>query len=558
MQNYTVIDSKKLHPNRKFDKYLIFTLLLILFHTIGNIIWIYLNNIPFGWDQSAHIIATIKYAHYLKNNVFNIIDFLKLSNYYPIFVYLSGLPLAIISNFNLKVIQFTGTIFFVISIMFLYFYALQLTKNKRLSFLTAFLFSFFITIAQTSRDYMLDLPLTAAVLATLFFEEKLREKIQIKHIYLFFISFAIAQSIKWYAFVYLFIPILFFLCYSIKNNKFRKLINSHFLLGFLLFLILVLPWYLVNYSTIFQQGSFAFTGESLIRPSLFSLDFFFSHLKLIIMFQIHFIGFIVFIISSLFLIKSEWNRKWELVLILIFNYIFFTFIPNKNIRYLIPLMPFFGITIAYGINKLLEAKKPLLISAASFIILYYLISYLILSFGIPVYPKYKHTLNFPILKWVDVYYLADYPVKLMYDSNIWPQQSIVEETLALSDKNKEEIRMLLDVDRLYLNSDNLRLFAVKKRITNLLITSYNTKINLKNEQQIQQYLSNFDFALIPQKNVVGEDKNYIAYRPLLKLQQYFLSRKARNFELIRTYDLPQSQSLIPDSDTLFLYKKKTK
>lgn len=555
MQNYTPVNVKSEGKKGRFDKYLILTLLLVLFHIIGNIIWIYLNNIPFGWDQSAHTIATIKYANYLMNNSFNIIDFLKLSNYYPIFIYLFGLPIALVSNFNLKAIQFTGTIFFILGIVFLYYYVLELSRNKRLSLIAAFLFSFFITIVQTSRDYMLDLPLTTAILATLYFVEKLRRKIEIKYIYLFFIFFAFAQSIKWYAFVYLFIPILFFFFYSIKNHKLRNLINCHFLLGFSLFLILVLPWYLVNYSTLFQQGSFAFTGESLIRPSLFSLDFFFSHLKLIIMFQTHFIGFIVFTISGLFLIKSEWNRKWEMVSILAFIYIFFTFIPNKNIRYLIPLMPFFGIVIAYGLNKLFQTKKPLFISISSFILFYYLISYLILSFGIPVYPKYKYTLNFPILKWLDVYYLADYPVKLIYDRSIWPQLSIIEEIMTLSGQNKEQIRILLDVDRLYFNSDNLRLLAITKSLSNLLITSYNTKINLENEQQIRFYLNNFDYVLIPNNNVVGEDKNYIAFKPLLKFQQYFLSGKAENFKLVKSYVLPQSQSIVPDSDILYLYKR---
>ena len=180
MQNYTPISNINEGKKGRLDKYLILTLLLVLFHTIGNIIWIYLNNIPFGWDQSAHTIATIKYANYLINNSFNIIDFLRLSNYYPIFIYLFSIPITLISNFNLKIIQFTGTIFFISSIVFLYHYVLELSKNKKLSFITAFLFSFFITIVQTSRDYMLDLPLTTAILATLYFVEKLRKKIEIK------------------------------------------------------------------------------------------------------------------------------------------------------------------------------------------------------------------------------------------------------------------------------------------------------------------------------------------------------------------------------------------
>jgi len=547
MQNYTAIDSKKLHPNSKFDKYLIFTLILILFHIIGNIIWIYLNKAPLNWDPSIHIINTIKYAQYLQNITkhFNIVEFFQLSNYYPVFVYLTTFPLAFLSGGNYKIIAFSGSIFFGFSLLFLYLYTLQLFKKNNLAFYCTFIFSFFITINQSSRDYMLDLPLTTLLIISLYFLEKYRKNFRIKYIYLFFLFFSFAQLTKWYAFVYLLIPIIFFLSHINKNKI--NLPIKHIVTNMVMFLSIVSPWYLINFVVLFIKSSRAWFGETVTKSNILSFDFLLSHLKLLIMFQINFFGFLIFLLSLFLLIKSKYQRKWEVILVILFNYIFFTFIPNRNIRYLIPVMPFIAIVMSYGITIFIQSKQALIRFLYTAFLVYYVISYFILTFGIPIQPRYKYAINFPILSWVDIYYLSNYPVKLIYDRNVWPHDQILQD-MNLQSQNKN-ISFFLSADKYYLNADYFNLLILTRNLTNMKISSYYKYEDMHN------FLKNFDYVIVPEINVVGEDKNYVSYIPLTAFQQYFLSGKAKNFTLIKKYQLPRDENSLVD--TLLLYKKKS-
>lgn len=547
MENYTPVADKNEGKREKFDKYLILTLLLILFHTIGNAIWIYLNKAPLNWDPSIHLINTFKYAQYLKEifTNFNLISFLQISNYYPIFIYLINIPFIYLFSENYKIITFTSSLFFGLSILFLYLYTVQLFKKTNLAFYSAFIFSFFITINQSSREFMLDLPLTTLIIISLYYLEKFRQNFKVRNIYLFFLFFSFAQLTKWYAFIYLLLPIIYFVIHFYKSKK--GLPIKHIVLNIIMFLLIVSPWYWVNFIILFIKSSRAWFGEAVVKPNIFSTDFLLSHLKLLIIFQLNFFGFITLMLSSFLLIKSKYQRKWEIILVVIFNYLFFTFIPNRNIRYLIPLTPFIAIIMGYGASILIESRKMLIRVFCMAFLAYYVISYLVLTFGIPIRPYYKYAFNFPILSWVDVYYLSDYPVKLIYDKNIWPHDQILTDINSLSDY--KDASFFLCADKYYLNADYFNLLILTRKLTNLKISSYYRYEDLPN------FLKDFDYIIIPKINVVGEDKNYVSYKPLTIFQQYFLSGKAINFELVKTYILPQSQSLIPDSDILYLYKK---
>lgn len=189
MNNYTPLQNIKSHFRKNINIYDFLLGGLVIFHIIHNVIWIYFNNVPTNWDPSVHLMMTFDYANYVKHSIlqFNIIDFLRLSDYYPIFFYIFNAPLAILSNFNVKVMIFSSTFYFIIAIIFLYGVVLELWKDKKKAFYTSFFFSFFITISQASRDYLLDIPLTAALLASYFFLLKLRNNYHIRYIYLFFL-----------------------------------------------------------------------------------------------------------------------------------------------------------------------------------------------------------------------------------------------------------------------------------------------------------------------------------------------------------------------------------
>ena len=546
MNNYTEINLDKRRKLFNFNKNSLSVVILIFFHFLMNIWWIFHNNVPLNWDPSIHIMNTYKFTNSIPTFLlnFNIIEFLKISNYYPIFIYILNIPLLFISNGNYKILLLSGTLFFSMTIMFLYLYSSKLFNNKNIGFLTVFFFSFFITIYQSSREYMLDIPLTALIMSCLYFLEKGRQKNKAKYIYMFFLIFAFAQLTKWYAFIYLLIPTLFF-----TVNNFRQIKSTyinHIAKAIIIFITIVLPWYMVNFDTILGKSSRAWIGEIVDKVNSFSWEQILLHLKLIILFQTNFFGFLFLIVSVYFIIKNKSHRKFELLAMVLFLYLFFSFIPNKNIRYLIPLMPFIAMIMAYGVHYLIETKKILFIFLSSFLIFYYIFSFFVLSFGIPIFPRYKFSLRLPLINWIDLYYLADYPVKIIYDENMWPQQQIVNDIKNITNKNTA---LFLCAVRYLLNADNFNLIMMMNHVDNIQLSSYYQL------QEMKEFLKDFEFILIPKNHVIGEEKNYVSYKPLSKFQQYFLSGNATNYSLIKTYFLPSSQSLIDDSDILYLYKK---
>jgi hypothetical protein len=90
--NYTKLDRQIHHQKKPIDIYLVAVLVLISFHVIGNIIWIYLNNVPPPSDAGLHTVLSLRFTEYIKTNLFNfnIIYFLKISNYYTPFTHLVG------------------------------------------------------------------------------------------------------------------------------------------------------------------------------------------------------------------------------------------------------------------------------------------------------------------------------------------------------------------------------------------------------------------------------------------------------------------------------------
>ena len=69
---------------------------------------------------------------------FNWHTFLTITTYYAPFTQVVGMIIGFIDPYNYKIVQFTGTIFFVLAMLFLYLYTKENTKNSAIAFLSVF------------------------------------------------------------------------------------------------------------------------------------------------------------------------------------------------------------------------------------------------------------------------------------------------------------------------------------------------------------------------------------------------------------------------------------
>ena len=276
---------------------------------------------------------------------------------------------------------------------------------------------------------MLDIPLTALVFAALYFLEKSKAFSKLKYTIAFFIASALMFLTKWYGFVFILVPLVFTIVDMIKKGEGRRLSWKGLVWGMSLFSLIVFPWYSANLQALTSTASYTSQGELADPQSLLSFDNFFFYPRLIMLFQLTFAGTLFLASSLILLIKSlKSNKQLKLILLsLVASILFFTFVPNKNIRILMPAMPFLAVFMALGMDKGLKKLNPVYNFLTSIVVSYLVISYLILSFGLIVYPQYKYAVNAPLLGWMDLYYLDSHPVKVIFDEPALLYEAILKD-----------------------------------------------------------------------------------------------------------------------------------
>ncbi len=555
-KNYTSLDRTK--P----DKYLIFTLLLMVFSFLANSLWIYLNQNPLDFDPIGHTFASLNSAEYIKMhlfNNFNLGDFMRISPGYPNFVHIASLPLIYFFGNSWKIIEFTGTIFLLVSIIAIFLYVRQISKNSRIAFFSAFFYSFFISIVQYSRFHMLDIPLTAMVLLTMYFWEKFKTSDKYVYFYAGIITMGFAQITKWHAFIFLLIPGLFLLFYLYKSKKlFSGKFVFHLLIMVLILIVIVVPWYYYNFASFLRLGMINYKGEPDDPKNMLNLANILYYPKVIINFQTHFLGLLFFIFSCLRL-QIRKNKYLVLPLLtLIFSYIFFTFfVINKNIRVLFAIMPFISLIMAVGAERIIVLTKKNFLSLVlklflSGITLYFVFSYFVLSFGFPIKPDTRVSYPLPILGWIDLVYLKTYPVNLLYSQQPIAYEKIIKDMISRSE-SKKPIKVLIGVHLLYFHSGilSLEIYDQERNELNKAYDILTNKVHLydvsslDNNQSFLESLQGYDVIFTTEKNPINkEDVLNSFYQPIKNIQNYLLGDN--NYEFIRgnTYQLPDGDRLI--------------
>lgn len=549
------------NPNKAFrlDFYTLAVGILVLFHLVANGIWIYLNKVPPAHDAGLHTVLSMRFFDYIKGfpGNFSIVEFLTISKYYPPLSHIVGTLFVWFGNYNYQFVQLTGSVFLSLSLIMMYIYTVKLTKNKAMALLSTVLFSFFYLEFRESRSHMTDIPLTFFIIGGLyFFEQSDNLRSRIFSIF-FFVFFSLAFLTKWTSLIFFLFPVFRVGIKLLKKDGIAKRdIVKNIFLGLIITLVFCLPWYYVNLKTIVQIAQVTSTPE-LDDPSIvFSWDTIFFYLRQIIIFQISFIGFLFFLFSviRLNIVRKYTNTLKILIIQIVIGYIFFTFfIGNKNVRFLFPMMPFIAIVIAMGLVDIRNRiGKSLLIGM---ILTYYVFSYFVVSFGIPLYPKYKHAINFPLVGWVDVYYLSDKPVSAMYKKENWENDRIASLILEHS-KGLKHFIYFINIEKPYLNASTIHLsiYSLSKGFpkniqevdTNFPMI-LNGSAEFVNQADLEQWVNGIDFVTIPLRDI-GPQEAMRDYNVRRQIQQYFLKTTPYGFTKVSTIDLP-------DGNEVFLYKK---
>jgi len=524
----------------KLNIYPFLLIFLCLFHLVGNFIWINLNKIPFAWDPAGHTIIAFRFTDFFKFSTSE--NFLSISDYYPPFIHLLVSFLMLIFGKNILIGPMVVTSFFILSIIFLYLYTSELFKDKRAGFLAALLFSLLPNMYALSREFLLEIPILAMALGTLFFLEKSDYFQNRKNTVLFGLFLSLALAIKWNVLIFLFVPVIVKL---VKN--FPSLAWKNLLLVAVVVLVINLPWYIHNYPVILHALSITSTAESADPQTIFSWENFKFYPFMITNFQLTWVGMLAFLISAIYFIK---RRRSYLLPTYVFVYLVATLIGNKDLRYVIFLAPLATMIIAYFL--VFQKYKIVAKILTTVLVLYLVFYYFVLSFGVPVNPKkvdFRRSQEIPGFGWIDLINLGkDTNLYLapLYDQTVWPNSTIASE---LSKHNPgKDIKILVLCEKPNLNQVNMELTRRQLNLNQIQFMAPYDLPPFSDEISLEKYLVGFDVTLVASKDLGPEGG--IRYFAVLKQISMFLeANKSTNLIKINNY-------FLPDGDRLDVFKPK--
>ncbi|MBI2012110.1 glycosyltransferase family 39 protein [Candidatus Daviesbacteria bacterium] len=522
---------------------------ICLFHLIANIIWINLDNAPEAWDQSGNSLISLNFINYLIGD--NSRDFLAISDYYPPLVHLITAFFMILFGASQEIGQIIVSLFFLASIIFLYLYTLELFKNRTTALLTAIFYSFLPTIYGLSRNYLLDIPLLTLVFASLYFLEKSVSFTHKKFTIFFAVSFGLALLTKWYAPIYLFVPLFLRLIKAIKNPQ-RRVINN-LLLAILIVVIIAVPWYVRNFETLTRLGLNNIQGELDDARNIFEWKTISYYFFAMTNFQLTWLGMITFLSSIPTVLHSKRKKVIMIFFSMLFIYIVFTLVGNKNIRYPLMLVPLASIVIGYFLYLTLHHNKILGRILLLILGIYFIGYFFALSFGILIDPAkfgFRKSIFIPLLGWIDLINLDKETSKYLapkYQADIWPNEIILKDL----SKKKESFRVLVIVEKPNLNPENLK---VIKRLINLpnieLDAPYNMGVPFNNQESLELYIFKNKYVLVAEKDL-GSPTGVKHYPVMKQIQEYLEQNEGKdNLKMVKRIN----SYILPDGDYLTVYE----
>ncbi|MBD3300243.1 MAG: phospholipid carrier-dependent glycosyltransferase [Candidatus Moranbacteria bacterium] len=248
-----------------------------------------------------------------------------------------------------------------------YFFTQKISNQKITAFLSAVIIGSIPIFIKHSRAVMTDAALTFFILGALYFGF-LAENKHKKHLIHFWIFCALGILVKNFLGFY---AVIIYLIYLIALKKLKLIISGYSLIGFLIFLLITLPWHVIMYlkfDKIFLNQYFLYhflerSEYSIIHSPwdevpLAYLKILFSHYGVWSVILAALLIYLLLFYQKLIKHFRE-SEKRGLILALIWFFtvfISFSLAKTKSPHYILPLVPSMALTISIIINGLIKSR----------------------------------------------------------------------------------------------------------------------------------------------------------------------------------------------------------
>lgn len=475
---------------------------------------------PQSWDQSGHLLYALSILEFLKKGC--LLEAFRTTGFYPPFYYLTTIPIYLFKTVPLYPL-FVNFLFLVILLFSVYKLATEYF-DQRAGFIAALIIASYPWMIIQRRTYLLDFPLAAMVAASLYYFYKSDGLLKRSSTIFAGVITALCLLTKEFGAIYLlpFYAIIFIT--SFLKTKDKRLLLTNLAVFVIIVLVISSVWYIPSIKYIRQGFSdlmaYAKLEDDPIGFNLSSLTYYFNHFS----WQLSPILFWITILSTFLISLTPRGRKFAVAVYptVLFAYLAFVLIPNKDTRYSLPLFIFFSFITAGGLSAF---KGKLIIFRHLFesvILIICVLQSLTLTFG---WPNIKSSL---------------YPLPTKPNRSDWKIMEIVKNIQNNSDRLPLSVAVL--PDHPYINSSTFRYYSTLGHIT----TQYVSIPEPVNIIKARNLINNSDFVIDMEPVETAASQTFLRDN-VIKARQEFLFNRSSFIEIW--------SSELPESSRLVLYKR---
>lgn len=374
----------------KLKKYKYYYLLgaLILGIFALNLLWAAIDSRPPHWDMARHLWTSLQYKTLLDSG--SLIPLLQQYFYYPPLLYLATIPTYLIFGTSELAALSVNLLFLSIFSLSVFFIARKFYDTKT-SLVAVVLANSFPMVVTQFKEYQLDAPLMA--MSALFLALVIRRPFSsYQKTIILGLAIGFGMLLKWTFAAVIIFPLLLALTeeFILRRQKigtsgaildiFKKLA-----LMSMIAYVVTSPWYVANIQQLridFQQNGVR-QAQLEGDPVIGSLGSNVYYLKNIVINQLHLIYSLLALIGAgLVLYSKKRIYQFRYILVYLISIILiFTFLPNKDARYTMALLPAIAvISLSWILLPVKSNIKNLsLVGLTAFSVFYFIY----ISFGIP-------------------------------------------------------------------------------------------------------------------------------------------------------------------------------
>jgi len=520
----------------------VFLILLLLFIATTNWLWLILDTQPPWFDQANYLESSCQYVHRLERLDLGglLKDLIFFNRIRPPLVMLLTTPVYFFNYRNEDLAVMINVLFIVLTFLVIFKLSEDYLEPK-VALLSCFILSMYPIIFELTRTYLVDIGLMSVVILSIYLLLKCDGFKSLEYSLLLGVSLGLGMLVKQSYPTFIVAP---FICIVWKSNVIRFIDKDeignlnritkarlNLLYCLLMASALTLPWHIPNFRHTLHLLSYTNSAEFVAKYARYCWDikkFLTYYPTMLMTYGISPFFTFLFLYSSIFFFRTRefGDTKRVFVWLIVFPLIFFTFSLNKDIRFLVPLLPAVAIITAYGLylikNRLIRAITIGLIVCVG------VFQFFVYSFNVPFLHK-----ELPrIILWRKI---------VVFDPQWWyskhPQREEwrVEDVLATINKDMKEnskggATVLILSDHKAYNGNTLNYYSIKERLGLLFRSAAWT-------DDITTFMAKENYLYVIYKDVNASDlelykrRIYRAYAYLQEhTQEFMIIDKIRVFD----------------------------